>query len=51
MGGRNVFMGYINMMEQTKSALDSDGWLFSGDLGRKDSKGFLCISGRLKGNV
>lgn len=48
MGGRHVFMGYLNMEEKTREAIDKDGWLHSGDIGRKDSDGFLYITGRIK---
>lgn len=48
MAGRHVFMGYINMEEKTKEALDDEGWLHSGDIGRKDKEGFLFITGRIK---
>ncbi|XP_067841253.1 long-chain-fatty-acid--CoA ligase ACSBG2-like isoform X2 [Heptranchias perlo] len=46
--GRHVFMGYLNMTEQTKEALDAEGWLHSGDLGKHDKDGFLYITGRIK---
>lgn len=46
--GRHVFMGYLNMEDQTKEALDEEGWLHSGDLGKHDQDGFLYITGRLK---
>ncbi|NXG79459.1 ACBG2 ligase, partial [Baryphthengus martii] len=46
--GRHVFMGYLNMEEKTKEAIDEDGWLHSGDLGRHDKDGFLYITGRIK---
>lgn len=48
--GRNVFMGYLNLDEQTTSTIDEDGWLHSGDLGKFDSGRFLYITGRIKGN-
>ncbi|XP_061635857.1 long-chain-fatty-acid--CoA ligase ACSBG2 isoform X2 [Phyllopteryx taeniolatus] len=46
--GRHVFMGYLNMADKTGEALDSEGWLHSGDLGKRDRKGFLFITGRIK---
>lgn len=46
--GRNVFMGYLNMPDKTAEALDDDGWLHSGDLGRNDQFDFLYITGRIK---
>ncbi|XP_026546771.1 long-chain-fatty-acid--CoA ligase ACSBG2-like [Notechis scutatus] len=46
--GRHVFMGYLNMEDKTKEAVDSEGWLHSGDLGRYDEDGFLYITGRIK---
>lgn len=48
MRGRHVFMGYLNDERQTREALDEDGWLHSGDVGRIDQDGFLYITGRLK---
>lgn len=48
MRGRHVFMGYLNDEEKTKSTLDEEGWLHSGDVGRLDSNNLLYITGRIK---
>ncbi|KAM8885391.1 long-chain-fatty-acid--CoA ligase ACSBG2-like isoform 2-T2 [Spinachia spinachia] len=48
MWGRHVFMGYLDMPGKTEEALDKDGWLHSGDLGRHDQNDFLYITGRIK---
>ncbi|XP_063929421.1 very long-chain-fatty-acid--CoA ligase bubblegum [Zophobas morio] len=48
MYGRHIFMGYLNDQEKTDEAVDSEGWLHSGDLGRIDQKNFVYITGRLK---
>lgn len=46
--GRHVMMGYLNQPEKTKEAIDGDGWLHSGDIGRIDDDGYLYIVGRIK---
>ncbi|XP_072458077.1 long-chain-fatty-acid--CoA ligase ACSBG2 isoform X2 [Notamacropus eugenii] len=46
--GRHVFMGYLDMEDKTREAIDEWGWLHSGDLGKMDSDGFLYITGRIK---
>ena len=48
MGGRNVCMGYLMMEEKTHEAINDDGWLHTGDVGRLDEDGFLFITGRIK---
>ncbi|WP_457576531.1 AMP-binding protein [Desulfomarina sp.] len=46
--GYNVMKGYYNMAEATAKAVDTDGWLHSGDLGVIDESGYLAITGRYK---
>jgi long-subunit acyl-CoA synthetase (AMP-forming) len=48
MRGNHVFKGYLKDAEATKNALDSDGWLHSGDIGTIDAEGFLQITDRKK---
>lgn len=49
MRGRHVFLGYYNAEKKTKEAIDADGWLHSGDLGRMEDGKFLFVTGRIKG--
>ena len=46
--GPNVMRGYLADADATRAALDPDGWLHTGDLGRKDDEGFVFVTGRLK---
>jgi len=48
MAGRHVFMGYLNEEAKTRETFDDDGYLHSGDIGKRDDKGFLSITGRIK---
>ncbi len=48
MRGKHVFKGYLKDAEATKNALDSEGWLHSGDIGTIDAEGFLQITDRKK---
>ena len=42
-------MGYLNKEEQTKETIQQDGFLHSGDIGKKDEDGFIYVTGRIKG--
>lgn len=46
--GPGVTAGYYRKPEETAAAIDGDGWLHSGDLGRIDDDGYLTLVGRLK---
>ncbi|WP_027186062.1 AMP-binding protein [Desulfovibrio inopinatus] len=46
--GYNVMKGYYNNPEATATAIDSENWLHSGDLGVMDENGYVTITGRLK---
>lgn len=46
--GPCVFAGYLNNPAENRAALDSEGWLHTGDTGTIDADGFLTIIGRKK---
>ncbi len=46
--GYLVMDGYYNMPEKTAEAIDSDGWLHTGDLATMNERGYINIVGRLK---
>jgi long-chain acyl-CoA synthetase len=45
--GNNVMQGYYNKPQDTAEIL-KNGWLFTGDLGYLDKKGYLHVTGRKK---
>ncbi|MCU0689115.1 MAG: AMP-binding protein [Phycisphaerales bacterium] len=48
MRGPNLMQGYYNLPEASAAALDPQGFLRTGDIGRLDNDGHLYITGRLK---
>ncbi|BFO18027.1 hypothetical protein SHKM778_44150 [Streptomyces sp. KM77-8] len=46
--GSSVFSGYLRPDGSVRSALDDDGWLATGDIGRIDRDGYLWLTDRKK---
>ena len=46
--GYNIMKGYYKMAEATATAIDSEGWLHTGDLARRTPDGYYKITGRIK---
>lgn len=49
--GYSVMSGYWGDPEKTAEAIDSEGWMHTGDLATMDAEGFVNIVGRLKDMV
>lgn len=48
MRGPNITPGYFNNASATQAAFTPDGWLKSGDVGRRDAAGYYYIVDRIK---
>ncbi len=48
MRGAGLTPGYWRRPEETAKALTADGWLKSGDIGRRDADGCYYVAGRIK---
>jgi fatty-acyl-CoA synthase len=46
--GSHVMVGYLDAPEATAEAVDSEGWLHTGDLASMDARGYCRIEGRVK---
>ena len=46
--GYHVMKGYYNNLSATRSVIDGDGWLHTGDLSIVDENGYFKITGRAK---
>ncbi|MBW9064782.1 AMP-binding protein [Rhizobium herbae] len=46
--GLNVIAGYWNLPEERKGSFTEDGWIRTGDIGRRDEDGYITIVDRRK---
>ncbi|MEU3846168.1 AMP-binding protein [Micrococcus terreus] len=49
--GYLVMTGYWDQPEKTAEAIDAEGWMCTGDLGRMDAEGYVQVTGRIKDMV
>lgn len=49
--GKNVMLGYYNNPQATAAAIDTDGWLHTGDVGIASANGVISIKGRCKSMI
>ena len=49
--GYHVMKGYYKMPEETEKAIDTEGWLHTGDLAVMDESGYCKITGRIKNMI
>ena len=49
--GYSVMLGYWEEPQKTAEAIDTDGWMHTGDLAVMDDEGYLMITGRIKDMV
>ncbi|WP_205912993.1 AMP-binding protein [Rhodococcoides fascians] len=49
--GYSVMIGYWGQPDKTAEAIDSDGWMHTGDIGVMDGDGYVAITGRIKDMV
>ncbi|MBM0417452.1 AMP-binding protein [Aeromonas veronii] len=43
-----MMLGYYKDTEHSAEAIDAEGWLHTGDMGKLDKEGYLTITGRMK---
>ncbi|CAN4128071.1 unnamed protein product [Withania somnifera] len=49
--GPGIMKGYLNNLESTKSTIDDNGWLHTGDIAYFDEDGYLYVIDRLKDTI